>query len=67
MNNFAATNSIIPDRTKKRMFQKRLNPLAIGVSKHHLLKEVAESEQSNEPERSGSNVTQKALFNKTDD
>ena len=52
MNNFATTNSIIPDRTKKRMFQKRLNPLAIGVSKHHLLKEVAESEQPNEPERS---------------
>ena len=67
MNNFAATNSIIPDRTKKRMFQKRLNPLAIGVSKHHLLKELAESEQSNEPERSWSNVTQKALFNKTGD
>ena len=67
MNNFATTNSIIPGRTKKRMFQKRLNPLAIGVSKHHLLKEVAGSEQSNEPERSWSNVTQKALFNKTDD
>ena len=67
MNNFAATNSIIPDRTKKRMFQKRLIPLAIGVSKHHLLKEVAESEQPNEPERSWRNVTQKALFDKVND
>ena len=67
MNNFAATNSIIPERTKKRMFQKRLNPLAIGVSKHQFLKDVAESEQPNEPERSWRNVTQKALFNKMDD
>ena len=67
MNNFAATNSIIPDRTKKRMFQKKLNPLAIGVSKHHLLKEVVESEQPNDLERSWRNVTQKVLFDKVDD
>ena len=67
MNNFAATNSIIPDRTKKRIFQKKLNPLAIGVSKHHLLTEVAKSEQTNEPERTWRNLTQKALFDKVDD
>tara|TARA_B100000575_G_scaffold227734_1_gene188480 strand:+ start:1260 stop:1409 length:150 start_codon:yes stop_codon:yes gene_type:complete len=49
------------------MYKKMVNPLAHGVSKHHLLKEVPEPKQSDEVSRSWENVTQKALFDRVDD
>ena len=33
---------------RKRMYKKMVNPLAHGVSKHHLLKEAPESKPSDE-------------------
>ena len=52
---------------RKGMYKKMLNPLAHGVSKHHLLKDAPESKQSDEVGQSWENVTQKALFDKADD
>ena len=52
---------------RKRMYKKMVNPLAHGVSKHHLLKEAPESKPSDEVSRSWENATQKALFDKVDD
>ena len=49
------------------MYKKMVNPLAHGVSKHHLLKEASESETSDEVSRSWENATQKALFYRVDD
>ena len=49
------------------MYKKMVNPLAHGVSKHHLLKEAPESKPSDEVSRSWENATQKALFDKVDD
>ena len=49
------------------MYKKMVNPLAHGVSKHHLLKEAPESKPSDEESRSWENATQKALFDKVDD
>ena len=49
------------------MYKKMLNPLAHGVSKHHLLKDAPESKQSDEVDQSWENLTQKALFDKADD
>ena len=52
---------------RKRMYKKMVRPLAHGVSKHHLIKDVPEPKQSDEVSRSWENVTQKALFDKVDD
>ena len=52
---------------RKRMYKKMVNPLAHGVSKHHLLKEAPESKTPDEVSRSWENATQKALFDKVDD
>ena len=49
------------------MYKKMVNPLAHGVSKHHLLKEASESEPPDEVSRSWENVTQKVLFDRVDD
>ena len=49
------------------MYKKMVNPLAHGVSKHHLLKEAPESKPYDEVSRSCENATQKALFDKVDD
>lgn len=49
------------------MYKKMVNPLAHGVSKHHLLKEAPESKPSDEVSRSWENATQKALFDRVDD
>ena len=42
MNKFVATNSVIPDRIKKRMMGRRVSPLAMGVNPLLLLKEIEE-------------------------
>ena len=53
---------------RKRMYKKMLNPLAHGVSKHHLLKEAPESGQPNDVNRSWESATQKSLYgSKVDD
>ena len=49
MSSFMATNSIIPDRIKKRMSRRRVSPLVMGVSPHLLLKETEEFEQLESP------------------
>ena len=67
MNSFVATNSIIPDRIKKRMSRRRVPPLAMGVSPHLLLKETEELEQPHEAKNSWHHMTQKALYDKVDD
>ena len=64
---FAATNSIIPDRIKKRMSSRRVSPLAMGVNPLLLLKEKEERDQSREAKRSWENATQKALYDRADD
>ena len=67
MDSFVATNSIIPDRIKKRISRKRVSPLAMGVNPLLLLKETEELEQPREAKRSWQNVVQKALYDKMDD
>ena len=67
MNSFVATNSIIPDRVKKRISRRRVSPLAMGVNPLLLLKETEELEQPSKAERSWQNVAQKALYDKMDD
>lgn len=67
MNRFLATNSIIPDRIKKRMSGRRVSPLAMGVNPFLLLKETEELEQPREAKGSWQNVVQKALYDKIDD
>ena len=67
MKKFAATNSIIPDRIKKRMSSRRVSPLAMGVNPLLLFKETEEPDQSSEARRSWKNATQKALYDKLGD
>ena len=57
MKKFAATNSVIPDRIKKRMSSRRVSPLAMGVNPLLLLKEAEERDQPREAKRSWENVT----------
>ena len=52
---------------RKRMYKKMVNPLAHGVSKHHLLKEAPESKQSTEESRLWEKATQTALYDKVGD
>ena len=67
MKKFAATNSVIPDRIKKRMTAKRVSPLAMGVNPLLLFKETEESDQQCEAKRSWLNATQRALYDRVDD
>ena len=67
MDSFVATNSIIPDRIKKRISRKRFSPLAMGVNPLLLLRETEELEQPGEAKRSWQNVVQKALYDKMND
>ena len=67
MKKFAATNSVIPDRIKKRMSSRRVSPLAMGVNPLLLLKETEERDQPREAKRSWENATQKALYDRADD
>ena len=62
MKKFAAINSVIPDRIKKRMSSRRVSPLAMGVNPLLLLKETVERDQPREAKRSWENATQKALY-----
>ncbi|MEK9668385.1 MAG: hypothetical protein VW701_14590 [Deltaproteobacteria bacterium] len=64
MKKFAATNSVIPDRIKKRMSSRRISPLAMGVNPLLLLKEAEEGDQPREAKRSWENATQKALYDR---
>ena len=64
MRKFAATNSVIPDRIKKRMSSRRVSPLAMGVIPLLLLKETEERDQPREAKRSWENATQKALYDR---
>ena len=66
MKKFAATNSVIPDRIKKRISSRRVSPLAMGVNPLLLLKEAEERDQPREAKRSWENATQKALYYKAD-
>ena len=66
MKKFAATNSVIPDRIKKRMSRRRVSPLAMGVNPLLLLKETEERDQPREAKRSWENATQKALYDRAD-
>ncbi len=52
---------------RRRMYKKMVNPLAHGVSKHHLMKDPPASEQSDDVSRSWENATQQALYDKGDD
>ena len=67
MDSFVATNSIIPDRIKKRISRRRVSPLAMGVNPILMLKETEELEQPSEAKRSWQNVAQKAMYDKIDD
>ena len=67
MRKFSATNSVIPDRIKKRMSSRRVSPLAMGVNPLLLFKETEEREQPREAKRSWENATQKALYDRADD
>ena len=67
MKKFAATNSVIPDRIKKRMTARRVSPLAMGVNPLLLFKETEESDQQFEAKRSWLNATQRALYDRVDD
>ena len=67
MKKFATTNSVIPDRIKKRMSSRRVSPLAMGVNPVLLLKEKEERDQPREANRSWENATQKALYDRSDD
>ena len=49
------------------MYKKMVNPLAHGVSKHHLLKEAPESKESTEESRLWEKATQTALYEKVAD
>ena len=64
MKKFAATNSVIPDRIKKRMSSRRVSPLSMGVNPHLLMKESEERDQQREAKRSWENATQKALYDR---
>ena len=67
MKKFAATNSVIPDRIKKRMSSRRVSPLAMGVNPFLLLKEKEERDQPREANMSWEKATQKALYDRSDD
>ena len=67
MKKFAATNSVIPDRIKKRMSSRRVSLLAMGVNPLLLLKETEKQNQPREARRSWENATQKALYDRADD
>ena len=67
MDSFVATNSIIPDRIKKRILRRRVSPLAMGVNPLLLLKETEELEQPSDAKRSWQNVVKKALYDKMND
>ena len=67
MKKFAATNSVIPDRIKKRMSSRRVSLLAMGVNPLLLLKETEKRNQPREARRSWENATQKALYDRADD
>ena len=67
MKKFVATNSVIPDRIKKRMSGRRVSPLAMGVNPLLLLKETEERDQPSEAKRSWENATQRALYDRADD
>ena len=67
MRKFSVTNSVIPDRIKKRMSSRRVSPLAMGVNSLLLLKETEERDQPREAKRSWENATQKALYDLADD
>ena len=62
MKKFVVTNSVIPDRIKKRMSGRSVSPLAMGVNPLLLLKEIEERDQPREAERSWEFATQKALY-----
>ena len=66
MKKFVATNSVIPDRIKKRMSARRVSPLAMGVNPLLLLKETEERDQPSEAKRSWENATQRALYDRVD-
>ena len=66
MKKFVATNSVIPDRIKKRMSGRRVSPLAMGVNPLLLLKETEERDQPREAKRSWENATQRALYDRVD-
>ena len=66
MKKFVATNSVIPDRIKKRMSGRRVYPLAMGVNPLLLLKETEERDQPREAKRSWENATQRALYDRVD-
>ena len=66
MRKFSATNSVIPDRIKKRMSSRRVSPLAMGVNPLLLLKETEERDQPREAKRPWENATQKALYDRAD-
>ena len=67
MKKFVATNSVIPDRIKKRMTGRKVSPLAMGVNPLLLLKETEERDQPREAKRSWENATQRALYDRVDD
>ena len=67
MKKFAATNSVIPDRIKKRMSSRKVSPLAMGVNPLLLLKEKEERDQPHVANRSWENATHKALYDRSDD
>ncbi len=67
MDSFVATNSIIPDRIKKRISRRRVSPLAMGVNPLLLLKATEELEQPSDGKRSWQNVVKKALYDKMND
>ena len=67
MKKFAATNSVIPDRIKKRLSARRVSPLAMGVNPLLLLKETEERHQPRKAKRSWENATQRALYDRVDD
>lgn len=52
----------VSERWRKRMYKKMQNPLAHGVSKHHLLKEAPESGHPDEVKRSWEVMSQKVLL-----
>ena len=64
MKKFSVTNSIIPDRIKKRMSSGRVSLLAMGVNPLLLLKELDERDQPRKAKRSWENATRKALYDK---
>ena len=66
MKKFVATNSVIPDRIKKRMSGRRVSPLAMGVNPLLLLKETEERDQPRGAKRSWENATQRALYDRVD-